>query len=177
MGNKFSFFKPAKPNTNILNFTKTIIQMILFWLIFLYILPQIIVKIEIIFDFVVFQASVILGWVLFVLFSILGLSSAYTMSWFGKGTPLPLDCPNDLVIAGPYRFVRNPMAVAGIGQAIAVGIVLGSYLVILYALAGAFLWHFVVRSSEEVDLESRFGEPCLMYKQKVKCWLPSCYKM
>jgi protein-S-isoprenylcysteine O-methyltransferase Ste14 len=36
-----------------------------------------------------------------------------------------------LVIAGPYRYVRNPMAVAGILQGIAVGWYLGSVSVII----------------------------------------------
>jgi len=90
----------------------------------------------------------------------------------GKGTPLPLDCPNQLVIKGPYKFVRNPMAVAGIGQGVSVGVIFGSYLVIIYALSGAFLWHLLVRPIEEKDLEERFGKAYLDYKLNTRCWIP-----
>jgi len=94
------------------------------------------------------------------------------MSWLGKGTPLPLDCPNELVIKGPYKVVRNPMAVAGISQGICVGIILGSFLVIIYAILGGLLWHLFVKPVEEKDLEERFGKSYLDYKKKVKCWIP-----
>lgn len=119
-----------------------------------------------------FESLDVLGWVLFSLFSMLGLYSGYTMSWFGRGTPLPIDCPNLLVINGPYKYVRNPMAVAGIGQGISVGLIYGSYFVVAYSLIGAILWHVIVRPDEEQDLESRFGQQFLNYKCKVSCWIP-----
>ena len=58
--------------------------------------------------------------VLFVVFSSIGVWSAVVMSRIGKGTPLPLDHASDLVVVGPYKYVRNPMAVSGIGQGLAV---------------------------------------------------------
>jgi protein-S-isoprenylcysteine O-methyltransferase Ste14 len=48
--------------------------------------------------------------------------------------------PNRLVVAGPYRWVRNPMALASIAQGVAVGLILSSWLVVVYAVAGALLW-------------------------------------
>jgi protein-S-isoprenylcysteine O-methyltransferase Ste14 len=61
------------------------------------------------------------------------------------------------VLAGPYRHVRNPMAVAGIAQGVAVALWLGSWAVLLYAVSGALLWHMAIRSAEERDLAERFG--------------------
>ena len=95
------------------------------------------------------------------------------MSILGVGTPLPLDSPNFLVVKGPYKFVRNPMAIAGIGQGIAVGLFLGSFGVLIYALLGAILWHILVRPVEEKDLEKRFGKSYQRYKKEIKCWIPS----
>jgi protein-S-isoprenylcysteine O-methyltransferase Ste14 len=104
--------------------------------------------------------------------SLLGLWSAHTMSTLGEGTPLPSAMPNALVVAGPYRFVRNPMAVAGIVQGAAVGLLLSSWVVVAYAVAGSLLWNFAIRPLEEADLEVRFGEPYRRYRDAVRCWIP-----
>ena len=172
MKTKNSIFKPSRSNNGIWNLTKTLLQTAVFWLVFLYLIPMGVLKIETAYAINGFESMKRLGWFLFLTFSSIGLYSGYIMSWRGKGTPLPLDCPNQLVIQGPYKVVRNPMAVAGIGQGISVGIIWGSYLVVLYALAGAVLWHILVRPMEEKDLEMRFGKAYLEYKNKIKCWLP-----
>src|SRR2546430_12223747 len=39
----------------------------------------------------------------------LALASILTFAFVGKGTPAPFDPPRKLVIAGPHRWVRNPM--------------------------------------------------------------------
>src|SRR5699024_12773340 len=101
--------------------------------------------------------AVLCGLVLLFAASARGLASAAARARIGRGTPLPSAMPHRLVVAGPYRWVRNPMAVAGIGQGIAVGLLGQSWLVIAYALAGAVLWHLLVRPEEERDLASRFG--------------------
>ena len=165
-------FKPAKSKNRIWNLLKTFLQTGFFWLIFLYLIPIGIVNIESNLEIEGFAAQKEIGWIFFLLFSLTGIYSGYTMSWSGRGTPLPLDCPNKLVIEGPYKFVRNPMAVAGIGQAISVGVILGSYIVVIYSISGAILWHIMVRPLEEKDLEQRFGNSYLEYKTKIKCWVP-----
>ena len=139
---------------------------------FLWLIPKLIVYKEKSIFKTDFETYSLIGWAAFILFSLLGLWSGYTMSWHGKGTPLPLDCPQKLVIAGPYKFVRNPMALAGIGQGVSVGVILGSPFVITYAIAGAILWHYLVRPSEEVDLLGRFGQEYIEYCKNVKCWVP-----
>src|SRR5699024_2326152 len=104
--------------------------------------------------------------------SALGASSAVTMARRGRGTPLPSAMPNRLVVAGPYRWVRNPMAVAGIAQGVAVGLLGTSWLVIAYSLAGGVLWHLLVRPEEERDVAGRFGAAYARYSARVRCWVP-----
>lgn len=168
-------YRSAKADNSYWNLAKTLFHTSVFWFVFLYYLPSWVFWGEEQLAIPHFQAFPILGWVLFALFGTLGISSGITMSWIGKGTPLPTDCPNQLVIKGPYKIVRNPMAVAGIGQAICVGLITGSYMTIVYALSGAFFWHFAIRPSEERDLEKRFGSDFINYKKKVWCWFPNIF--
>lgn len=66
------------------------------------------------------------GAALFALGSGVGLNSAWLMATLGRGTPMPFDAARELVVAGPYRIVRNPMAVSAIVQMIGVACILGS---------------------------------------------------
>ncbi|GAB5402211.1 MAG: hypothetical protein Aurels2KO_04420 [Aureliella sp.] len=113
------------------------------------------------------------GSLLLIAASSLGLWSAWSMATYGAGTPLPTATASELVIAGPYHLVRNPMAVAGITQGAAVGWLFGSIATIAYALAGIFVWHVLVRPSEEADLKARFGHDYIDYQKSVNLWLPS----
>lgn len=112
------------------------------------------------------------GWMLFAAASGLGLWSGWTMAWHGDGTPLPLDTARRFVVAGPYRWIRNPMAVAGLAQGVGVALVLGSFSVLAYCAAGGMLWQWVARPIEEQDLEERFGEAYARYRREVPCWRP-----
>jgi protein-S-isoprenylcysteine O-methyltransferase Ste14 len=152
----------------------TLGQTVIFWSVFLWVLPMGIVECERYcgihgFDHALLMPASI-G--LFATASCLGLWSGVTMATRGDGTPLPTATAPQLVIVGPYRFVRNPMAVAGIVQGIAVGWYLGSYTVIAYSLAGAVLWHIAVRPVEERDLTERFGDDYHRYCATVRLWLP-----
>ena len=56
------------------------------------------------------------------------------------------------------------MAVAGIVQGVAVGIILQSWLVVAYAVAGSLVWNYAVRPLEESDLRKRFGDEFQQYR-------------
>lgn len=112
------------------------------------------------------------GMLLFLVSATINTSAALAFVRLGKGTPLPTSCPSSLVIAGPYRYVRNPMALGGIGQGLGVGLVLGSWSVLLYALLGAIIWHVAIRPSEEDDLTTRFGDDYAAYRAHVGLWWP-----
>lgn len=149
-------------------------QIVLFWGFFLAVVPFAIVFFEqrwgVALPFPLFAGPV--GAALLVLASALGIWSAVVMSTLGDGTPLPAAMPNRLVIAGPYRWIRNPMAVAGIVQGAAVGIILQSWLVVAYAVVGSLVWNYVVRPLEESDLQKRFGAEFQRYRDRVRCWIP-----
>jgi protein-S-isoprenylcysteine O-methyltransferase Ste14 len=64
------------------------------------------------------------------------------------------------------------MAISGVGQGLAVGLFLGSPLVLIYALIGAFIWQLIFRPLEEDDLLEHFGTDYESYRQNVRCWIP-----
>lgn len=158
------------------NLAKTAGQMVLFWSLFLGVIPAAVWHAEGRFGLDGWRFPSPVAWwsgvALFALGGTLGLSSAWVMAVHGRGTPLPADCARALVIAGPYQYIRNPMAVAGLSQGVAVGLLLGSPAVIAYALVGGPIWHRFVRPWEEADLERRFGAPYRRYRAAVRCWLP-----
>ncbi|MFJ5957462.1 methyltransferase family protein [Paenarthrobacter sp. NPDC092416] len=168
-------FRPApKRPTAATHVVTTFAQLAVFWGLFLVVIPLAIVVLEQRWavDLPLPPFTHPLGTVILVLASALGISSALTMSTRGDGTPLPSAMPNRLVIAGPYRWIRNPMALAGIAQGAAIGLIMGSWLVVTYAIAGSLLWNYAVRPLEEADLRERFGEEFQRYRETVRCWIP-----
>src|SRR5262245_52692621 len=109
---------------------------------------------------------------MFVLLSLLGIWGGITMALNGDGTPLPVDGTQRLVARGPYAYLRNPMAVAGLGQGLMVGLHAGSWLTILYVFVGGLIWNYIARPMEEADMAKKFGASYERYTAEVKCWRP-----
>ncbi len=90
----------------------------------------------------------------------------------GKGTPAPWDPPRKLVVAGPYRHVRNPM-LTGVLLMLAAE----SLLFVSWPLFGWVVAFFLINTTyfltiEEPGLERRFGEDYRRYKENVPRWIP-----
>lgn len=170
----FSFRSAESRPTAAPHVASTFGQIVLFWGSFLVLIPMTLAALEkrwaVALPFPSFAGPA--GLAVLLLASALGLWSAVVMATRGDGTPLPSAMANRLVIAGPYRWIRNPMAVAGIVQGIGVGLVLQSWLVVAYAVAGSAVWNYVVRPLEESDLAERFGEEFQRYRDTVSCWIP-----
>lgn len=167
-------YRVAAPGSIARHVLATLAQVAVFWSTFLWLLPELVTKVARRWELPRWEQGWLapMGILGFVAMSCLGLASAWVMSTRGRGTPLPMDTARELVVAGPYRFVRNPMALAGIGQGVAVGVWRGEPAVVAYALLGGFAWHFVARPSEERDLLERFGERYALYRRHVPLWRP-----
>lgn len=90
----------------------------------------------------------------------------------GGGTPAPWDPPHQLVVRGPYRYVRNPM-LSGVIMFTAVEALLATswplfWWTIVFFAANAIYFPL----SEEKDLEGRFGDSYREYKRNVPRWIP-----
>ncbi|HEY0866578.1 MAG TPA: isoprenylcysteine carboxylmethyltransferase family protein [Fimbriimonas sp.] len=163
---------PSRTDRVVLNVAKTLLQIAVFWSFFLWLVPSLLVRIEKRMEMPTFAPQPIAGWILFASMGCLGLCSGMIFAFRGGGTPLPMDTTTRFLVLGPYRYVRNPMAIAGTMQGVAVGIVLGSSWVVVYAILGMLAWHLIARPWEEADLAERFGDPYLRYRSRVRCWIP-----
>ena len=100
---------------------------------------------------------------------------AWTLSLFvriGRGTLAPWDPTRRLVVAGPYRHVRNPMITAVLAVLVGEAVLFGSAAIAVWSavvFAVNWLW-FVLH--EEPGLERRFGEEYRAYRRAVPRWLP-----
>lgn len=155
------------------NALKTLIQVVCIWVLALVSIPYVILDAFDALTLPSFGICLCVGALLFICSSLPGLTSAYFMVRDGAGTPLPLDQTNNLVVSGPYHYVRNPMAIAGIGQGIAIAIVFQSVPILIYSVLGALVWHLVVRQTEERDMAQWFGQPYEAYRRQVSCWIPT----
>ncbi len=99
--------------------------------------------------------------------------SAWGFAWVGRGTPLPAAAPVELVVWGPYRYVRNPMYLAVLAVLAGEAIVFSSLRVAVLAFVLWPIFHLFVIGYEERRLTKRFGEPYRKYCARVGRWIPS----
>lgn len=90
----------------------------------------------------------------------------------GRGTLAPWDPPKNLVVEGPYRYVRNPM-ISGV-----ILILFGEALGLLsrphgwWALAVLCINFVYIPLLEEPGLQERFGDSYREYRRHVRRFLP-----
>jgi protein-S-isoprenylcysteine O-methyltransferase Ste14 len=90
-----------------------------------------------------------------------------------RGTPVPFSPPPKLLTTGLYRFARNPMMTGLFMQFFGIGIALGS-LSLIFIFTPLFiainLWE--LKKVEEPELERRFGEAYVKYRNDVPMFFP-----
>lgn len=90
-----------------------------------------------------------------------------------QGTPVPVNPPRELVVVGPYSWVRNPMLTGVFATLFGLGFVLHSVSVV-------FVWTpmFIVLNAielklvEEPELERRLGTRYVEYRRRVPMFVP-----
>jgi protein-S-isoprenylcysteine O-methyltransferase Ste14 len=103
----------------------------------------------------------------------LALWCVFVFAFIGKGTPVPFDPPRRLVVRGPYRFVRNPMAI-GVGLVLAgATFFYQSWLLLGYTALFALIIYLLVVLYEEPTLRRTFGAEYEVYIERVGRWWPS----
>jgi protein-S-isoprenylcysteine O-methyltransferase Ste14 len=90
----------------------------------------------------------------------------------GLGTPAPVAPPQQLVVGGVYRFVRNPMYLAVEAIIYGQALLFRSGAVALYGIALLpIVWAFV-HWYEEPTLARKFGAQYEEYRRAVPGWIP-----
>ncbi|MEM9075239.1 MAG: isoprenylcysteine carboxylmethyltransferase family protein [Myxococcota bacterium] len=164
-------FTPSADRSVVAHLLRTLLYSAFFWGTFLGLAPWLLVRMEA--DLGIPQLPVVPWTVCAGLAApavILNLAAGVTMARIGRGTPLPQDTARRLVVAGPYRVVRNPMALSGCTMVVLVGVAVRSPSVVTAGVAAAVAWHTLARPPEEADLLARFGEPYRRYQQEVPLW-------
>ena len=155
---------------------RSLLQLAVFWTTFFVLVPTLLIAVEqrlrLDWPALDHHRYRVVGLVVFLSASAVGLWACASIALHGEGIPLPAQTARQLVIVGPYRYVRNPMAVAGALQTGAVGLWAGSWTVTAIALIGAVAWDTFIRPDEEADLAARFGTSYDQYRTRVRCWIP-----
>jgi len=90
----------------------------------------------------------------------------------GIGTPAPVFPPRHLVVKGFYRYVRNPMYVAGTSLLLGQALLLGDVRILAFAMLGWLATHLFVLTYEEPTLRKTSGAEYVAYCAHVPRWIP-----
>jgi protein-S-isoprenylcysteine O-methyltransferase Ste14 len=104
--------------------------------------------------------------------SLVILACFWSFTFTGRGTPVPIDPPKELVITGPYRYVRNPIYVGVLLIFLGHFLWFGYWTLLIYAASALTGVHFFVISYEEPTLKRKFGATYEEYLRQVPRWIP-----
>jgi protein-S-isoprenylcysteine O-methyltransferase Ste14 len=167
-----TLFRPARRATVWWNVTKTLLEILALWFVFLLALPIGISVIEVELAMQRFPGYPVVAAILLAVSSLLGIWAALTVAVAGRGTPLPVDEARRLVVTGPYAYVRSPLAIAALGQGTAIVLALGSYPVMAYVFAAGLWVYFYARPRQESHFRRRYGKRWLDYEKEVRAFRP-----
>jgi protein-S-isoprenylcysteine O-methyltransferase Ste14 len=112
------------------------------------------------------------GIFLLVIGLILFLTSLRRFATEGKGTLAPWDPPSELVVRGPYRYVRNPMISGVVLVLFGEALVLFSAPILGWAVTFLAINLVYIPLLEEPMLSARFGERYQEYCRNVPPLIP-----
>jgi protein-S-isoprenylcysteine O-methyltransferase Ste14 len=90
----------------------------------------------------------------------------------GLGTPAPIAPPQQLVVGGFYRHVRNPMYVGVVAVIVGQALLFSDPRLLLYAAIVWLSFHLFVLVYEEPTLGEKFGARYDDFRANVPRWLP-----
>lgn len=109
---------------------------------------------------------------LLILGGLIVLLDAFVRFARADGTPAPPAPTAHLVVAGPYRFVRNPMYVAVAAIILGQAVLFGSWGVLIYLAVALTAVVLFVTFYEEPTLTETYGDEYRTYRANVRGWIP-----
>lgn len=103
---------------------------------------------------------------------------AWSVIYFlkARGTPVPINPPQELVHKGPYVYTRNPMLAGVFFLMFGIGFWIGSFSFLLIFTPLFILINILeLKNIEEPELEKRLGKKYLEYKRKTPMFIPNFY--
>jgi protein-S-isoprenylcysteine O-methyltransferase Ste14 len=90
----------------------------------------------------------------------------------GLGTPAPIAPPQNLVVTGLYRYVRNPIYVALVAVILGQAALFGDQRLLAYGVLVWLAFHVFVMGYEEPVLVDTFGTEYEDFRANVPRWIP-----
>ena len=97
---------------------------------------------------------------------------AWDFTFAGRGTPAPIDAPDNLVARGLYRYVRNPMYVGVLAIIFGEALWFWSKTLAQYGVSVFACFYLFVILYEEPALRTKFGDSYRQYCAAVPRWIP-----
>jgi len=97
----------------------------------------------------------------------------YTLLHIGKiglRNREPMQRPSNLVLAGPYRFTRNPIYFGCLLMLLGLVIVWSSVVIVILTIPVYIIFRYVFIKKEEIILEEEFGDEYRDFKKRVRRW-------
>jgi protein-S-isoprenylcysteine O-methyltransferase Ste14 len=113
-----------------------------------------------------------LAFPLWILGGVMALWSIWNFLLNGHGTPAPMDPPRELVTAGFYRHLRNPMYAGVLLMLFSEFLWFGYLYMLAYVLLFFLVSHVFVLAYEEPTLKKNFGRAYENYLKTVPRWVP-----
>ena len=112
-----------------------------------------------------------LGLFLILLGSAIYVACSGCFLFIGRGSPIPFTQTKKLIVKGVYRYVRNPLYIAGVLVLAGESLLFQSTGIFIYCLGmfGIFYFHALM---EETFLANEFGAEYDRYRNSVPRWIP-----
>ncbi len=104
--------------------------------------------------------------------SLIVLWCFWAFTFIGRGTPVPMEPPKELVVSGLYRYVRNPIYVGVLLIFLGHFLWFGYWALLIYTALSFIGVHFFIILYEEPTLKKKFGAAYEDYLKRVPRWIP-----